>query len=141
MEERRSAKRFDLSQVKVWLKNIAHKDDPKVPFRPGGTLIDFSSTGLGILTGEGLKKNEEVIVRVKYGNQQSHAVGRVVRRTLSSGRDYEVGIELDESEREFLPRLIIGHFRAKEKQLPYGLLATVGLVGAAVGLFLGWFLL
>lgn len=141
MEERREEERFDLSQIGVWLKDFAHKDDPKIPFRLGGTLTDFSSKGLGILSKEALKKGDEVIVRIKYGNKQSHAAGRVVRRSLSSGRDYELGIELGKSDREFLVKLIVSYFRSKEKQLPYRLLATSGIVGAAVGFVIGWLLL
>lgn len=140
-EERRSVERFDLSQVGVWVKNAAYEDDPKIPFRPGGTLIDFSSTGLGILTKEGLKKDDQVIIRIKYGNKQSHAKGRVVRRARSSGRDCEVGIELDESDREFLPKLIVSYFRSQEKQQPYGLFTVIGIAGAIVGFVLGWLLL
>ncbi len=140
-EERRSVERFDLSQVGVWVKSAAHEDDPKIPFRPGGTLIDFSSMGLGILTKEGLKKDEQVIIRIKYGNKQSHATGRVVRRTLSSGRDYEVGIELGESDREFLLKLIVSYFRSQEKQSPYGLFVVIGIASAIVGFVLGWLLL
>ena len=121
MVERRAEDRFDLSRIGVWFKNAADKNDPKIPFRLGGSLTDFSSRGLGIVTKEPLKKEDELILRLKWGGKQMHALGRVVRRNLVSGRDYEVGVELDASEREFIPKLILSYCREQQNKQPMGI--------------------
>lgn len=135
--DRRIEDRFDLSQVSVWLKNSEDRSDPKIPFRPVGSLVDFSSRGLGITTKEPLKKGDEVIVRIKYGTKEIHAAGTVVRRNLISGRDYEVGIELNESEREFLPKLIVSYCREQTVKKPGGIYFAIALISLIVGLVLG----
>ena len=83
------------------------------------------------------KEGDELVLRIKYGAKQAHAVGRVVRRTLLSGKDYQVGIEIDDTEKHFLPRLIVSHFQAQRKKKPVGLIVAVGIAGAVIGFLLG----
>ncbi len=140
MEERRRAKRFDLSQVLVWVKDLKDADDPSIPFRPAGTLVDFSAQGLGIVTEEPLEEGDEILIRIRFGNSSVKAKGKVVRRTRLAGRGFEVGIQLEETGKGFLLNLIASHFRARLRNLAAG--AVIGAVVALlVGVLIGRYLL
>jgi hypothetical protein len=140
MEDRRKRQRFDLSQLSVSWKPAKDKDDPGVPYKVGGAITDFSFQGLGMVTQEPLNDGDVVYLRVKYGDRQNFATGRVVRRKRLPGRDSEIGIELDEADKGFVLNLIARYFRGREQKKTYALVVAsvlAGIVGFLLGVLIG----
>jgi hypothetical protein len=136
MEDRRKRQRFDLSQLSVSWKPASDKDDPGVPYKVGGAITDFSFQGLGMVTQEPLNEGDVVYLRVKYGDRQNFATGRVARRKRLPGRDTEIGIELDEADKGFVLNLIARYFKGREQKKTYALVVAsvlAGIVGFLVG--------
>jgi hypothetical protein len=136
MEDRRKRQRFDLSQLSVSWKRASDKDDPGVPYTVGGAITDFSFQGLGIVSQEALDEGDVLYLRVKYGNRQNFATGRVVRTKRLPGRDTEIGIELDEADKGFVLNLIARYFRGREQRKNYAI-AVVGILAGVIGFLLG----
>lgn len=137
MENRRKRQRFDLSQLSVSWKPAPDKDDPGVPYKVGGQITDFSFQGLGIVSQEGIDEGDVLYLRVKYGNRQNFATGRVVRRKRLPGREAEIGIELDEADKGFVLNLIARYFRGREQKKNYAI-AIVGVLAGIVGFLIGY---
>jgi hypothetical protein len=121
-------------------KETRHLNDPRVPFRAAGSVVDFSVNGLKIETENPPPEGEELIFRMRYGGKTSQAVGYVVRKSLMRGRRYRVGIRLEDTDSEFIPRLIDNHDRKREKSSVLSIVAAVLVATAVVMIFWQFFL-
>ncbi len=125
-----------MSEFTVWWKEAEYRDDPSVPFRPAGTLVDFSGGGLGLMTSEGVKEGERIVIRVRYRSDRSHALGRIAWRKMVTKQFYEVGIELDEIEHNFILGLVVRHCRSLERQRTF-IFIIISILASYVGFVIG----
>ncbi len=116
----RKSVRFPLEiQELKWKRVHKKKKSDKNFFRDAGDVVDFSHSGLGVISDEpDVKEGEEFYLKylTKEG-KESVAVGRVVRIVLLSDGTKRIGLEFVKAGRHFIPGLLMEYYMTENRRL------------------------